>query len=242
MAPADYPSLVITYRDSQGSTSTRTVRDVVLVDSAHIDAHCSLRDARRTFAIRRIESAVDAQTGEVVDVSAWLGCPMPEAPPAPPVSQSRSGQRRTFQQRYRLAVIYDHFHARLLESFEHRCFRCGSTNDLVLDHHVPYALGGRLEPGNIIVLCADCNERKGDRPPTEAYSANQLSAATRILDEQPALLAFEFDNAAWDRDRAGYLRSLGIDAGTVERVLTDPDHVHFIGPASEPIGVRIRVD
>jgi hypothetical protein len=43
-----------------------------------------------------------------------------------------------------------------------RCVRCGSEDDLQFDHVIPVARGGGNAPGNVQVLCGDCNRRKSD--------------------------------------------------------------------------------
>lgn len=45
----------------------------------------------------------------------------------------------------------------------HACRRCGSTEDLTLDHIHPWSLGGPDTPDNLQALCRPCNSRKGDR-------------------------------------------------------------------------------
>ena len=44
-----------------------------------------------------------------------------------------------------------------------RCLRCGTTNDLSLDHIHPWSLGGRDTFENLQTLCRRCNSRKGAR-------------------------------------------------------------------------------
>jgi 5-methylcytosine-specific restriction endonuclease McrA len=42
-----------------------------------------------------------------------------------------------------------------------RCIDCGATFDLEYDHIIPLSLGGATTVGNLQVLCAPCNGRKG---------------------------------------------------------------------------------
>jgi hypothetical protein len=44
-----------------------------------------------------------------------------------------------------------------------RCIRCGSTDDLTIDHKHPRVLGGGHAEDNLQVLCRSCNSRKGAR-------------------------------------------------------------------------------
>ncbi|MFD0384467.1 HNH endonuclease [Streptomyces stramineus] len=40
------------------------------------------------------------------------------------------------------------------------CQRCGSRNDLEVDHLIPVAKGGTWDVANLWVLCHDCHWRK----------------------------------------------------------------------------------
>ena len=44
-----------------------------------------------------------------------------------------------------------------------RCAECGSAFDLQYDHVIPVAHGGASTVENLQVLCAPCNQSKGDR-------------------------------------------------------------------------------
>lgn len=41
------------------------------------------------------------------------------------------------------------------------CARCGATDDLEVDHVIPYSKGGAHEEDNFQCLCSKCNRRKG---------------------------------------------------------------------------------
>jgi len=43
------------------------------------------------------------------------------------------------------------------------CLRCGSVDDLSIDHIFPWSLGGSDEPDNLQTLCLRCNRAKSDR-------------------------------------------------------------------------------
>ena len=43
------------------------------------------------------------------------------------------------------------------------CLRCGTTEDLTLDHIVPWSLGGSDDISNLQTLCRRCNASKGAR-------------------------------------------------------------------------------
>lgn len=51
---------------------------------------------------------------------------------------------------------------RVLERDGRRCQLCGSRKTLTIDHIVPRSKGGTNRLGNLRILCASCNETRGD--------------------------------------------------------------------------------
>lgn len=45
---------------------------------------------------------------------------------------------------------------------EHACLRCGSKEDLTIDHVIPLASGGSNRKNNLQTLCYGCNRDKGN--------------------------------------------------------------------------------
>ena len=43
----------------------------------------------------------------------------------------------------------------------HRCVRCGSDQNLTIDHKIPRTAGGGNELENLQLLCLRCNQQKG---------------------------------------------------------------------------------
>ena len=59
----------------------------------------------------------------------------------------------------------------LLLRDNYTCQYCGDTpgrENLTIDHVLPRSKGGRTEWENVVVACAPCNRRKGNRMPDEA--------------------------------------------------------------------------
>lgn len=61
-----------------------------------------------------------------------------------------------------------------LDKFNNSCFICGAKEDLTIDHHLPFALGGRLTESNTVVLCRSCNSKKNAKHPDKFYTKEQL--------------------------------------------------------------------
>lgn len=49
----------------------------------------------------------------------------------------------------------------ILEEYGQRCLKCGSENNIVLDHIVPLGEGGSNTVDNLQPLCYQCNHEKG---------------------------------------------------------------------------------
>ena len=198
--------------------------------------------------MKRIEQAIDLATGEEIqDICVYFGLPslkpaelqMPkfcERPLTMSAAESqnlRKADRRALFGPFRLAVIAEARRVKLWASFDSCCFRCKAAAPLEFDHHIPQYLGGRLVPGNVVLLCARCNSEKRERHPSEFYPEEQLAALNPILQAQLALFDFQFDWGYWGHRPHEYLVSLGIPDALAQAVLTDAAHPYYVGRASD---------
>jgi 5-methylcytosine-specific restriction endonuclease McrA len=82
-----------------------------------------------------------------------------------------------------------------------RCQYCGyrrPLNDLTLDHILPRSRGGDNSPMNIVTACVTCNNRKGNRTPSEARMPLLTSqTALRVKLERVVLCHYAEARAEW---------------------------------------------
>ena len=82
-----------------------------------------------------------------------------------------------------------------------RCQYCGAKKapgDLTLDHILPRSRGGDNSPMNIVTACVACNNRKGNRTPSEARMPLLTSqTALRVKLERVVLCHYAEARAEW---------------------------------------------
>jgi 5-methylcytosine-specific restriction endonuclease McrA len=227
--------LRIHYRDSESQVTERVISDVVLEPPKMLNAFCHLRGGNRSFVLNRIEHAVDLETGKTIpDIWVFFGLPSqqpvtPEMPIFPEVSQEltldearnlRKADKYALFSSFKIDAIKELYRNNLWELFQDRCFRCGSTHMIELDHHIPQSLGGRLVAGNLVLLCSQCNLYKKDKHPDDFYTPQQLSQLKEIFQAQLKLFNFKFDWSRWNHNPKEYLLSLGIPEIDIQQALT----------------------
>jgi hypothetical protein len=62
----------------------------------------------------------------------------------------------------------------------YKCAYCGSPDDLVIDHVIPFVSGGSTHRNNLVTACNSCNMSKGDRNVLEFICSLQ-GAASKII-------------------------------------------------------------
>jgi 5-methylcytosine-specific restriction endonuclease McrA len=56
----------------------------------------------------------------------------------------------------------------VLRRDNYQCQYCASKKQLTIDHVIPVSKGGKHTWDNVVIACAPCNSRKGDRTPQQA--------------------------------------------------------------------------
>ena len=236
--------LQIHYLGHDDEITERIITNIELDPPYKLHAFCHLRNEVRSFALSRIKSVIDLESGEIItDLYTFLGLgrlkpvkptlPIFPEKPTPLLTfdaqKQRKDDKRKLFQHFVLPIIKEEARKRLYALFGNKCFMCASQNRLEIDHHIPQYLGGRLWAGNLVLLCSACNSRKRDKHPREFYSLKQLENINRILINQLEIFNFKFDWEKWGKDNQKYLLQLGIDPILVNEVLTNPDHSLYVG-------------
>ncbi|MCK9426253.1 MAG: HNH endonuclease [Ignavibacteriaceae bacterium] len=163
----------------------------------------------------------------------------------------RGKEKRELFQRFKIRAIEDIYKKKFFNLFDNQCFKCGIKERpfvdigppvLCIDHHIPMILGGHLVPGNLVSLCRSCNNKKHDSLPEEFYTQKKLDSLKPILEKQHEVFNFNFDWKYWDKDREGYLLSLGVDSKLVHELFYNPEHRDYIGLPSDNSCTIIKID
>lgn len=65
---------------------------------------------------------------------------------------------------------------RVYERDNYKCVVCGTSENLTVDHRIPYSKGGKTELSNLQTMCECCNQKKADSSLTYADAWNRLKA------------------------------------------------------------------
>lgn len=234
--------LHVRYQEEDGIVSNRVMTGFVPFGDQSCSAQILGKDHMQPLTYDRILDAWDSETGVRISVRELCGAPpLPGPLTAVPKRKDRprgkkrvaeakfvKAQRRqdsnNFYFRYRHEVIWNHFRNKLLELFDGCCFACGSPECLQMDHHVPFSVGGRREPGNIVMLCDKCNVKKHDYLPEEFYSDDELCCLAPLLARESEVLAFRFDEERWKVGPYSYLCEIGVNPRLVKEVMENSLH------------------
>ena len=99
---------------------------------------------------------------------------------------SRAPYFREYRERYGGSWPTPKRRAALMARDNHACRRCGSVEDLTLDHIIAVANGGSDDDSNLQVLCAECNRNKRSEDGTPGGPRRNATNATTNATEMAA--------------------------------------------------------
>lgn len=162
----------------------------------------------------------------------------------------RLKQKWELWNRFRLKVFEINAKKKLLKLFDNRCAKCkilihevqlnyyvrNPFPKLAIDHHVPFEKGGKLQSGNLVVLCRKCNGNKGLKFPETFYTTDEIDKIESILEKQHNIFDFQFEWKKFTEDRNGYMREFGISEEDIKHTNFNTDHPFYIPPtkSNEP--------
>jgi 5-methylcytosine-specific restriction endonuclease McrA len=88
----------------------------------------------------------------------------------------------------------------VMDTFEHKCFNCGSAERLCVDHYYPLIDGNLLTTSNAIILCRSCNSSKGAKYPEEFFTIDKWTRAEELM-KQATELYLEQKNGFTHQDK-----------------------------------------
>ena len=60
-------------------------------------------------------------------------------------------------------IISEKIRNEIFQRDKYKCIICGSTQNLEIDHIIPFSKGGKTEMKNLQTLCKSCNKKKKDK-------------------------------------------------------------------------------
>ena len=248
--------ITIQYKDGEGNTTERIISEYLPGDFPYtINAFCHLRKETRTFVLSRILHAYERNTGKVIDdIYDYFGVIKPinnteefiiqykEKPEE--LVKRRKKEKYELIKQFKLNIIVDFYKKKFYSLFNNRCYKCSKNELLVIDHHIPMILGGRMLPGNLVALCTKCNSKKGRQHPDMFYTKQELLNLKEIFEKEKELFSFRFDWKAWNNSPRKYLDSIGIDKDLIDEAFLNPNSPFYIDMSQEDekTGFSFNVD
>ena len=239
-------TVTITYQDGGGNITEREISEIQLIGNRQIEAFCHLRNEYRTFNLSGIKSAtkkgfMQGVYEPITDFYTYFGA-RPQKPNQEPVTVTEPSdltpnellklkklEKNALWSRFWNPLVIKIHRDKLLALFDSKCFLCGATENLHIDHHVPFKRGGHLVSGNLSVLCRRCNSTKGDLSPDLFYVPEELERIKPLLENQKGIFEFEFDRERWRNNKRQYLLDLGATEELVEEAFNDEMSRYYIG-------------
>ena len=124
------------------------------------------------------------------------GAILPKIPKAPkkPKKPTATKKPKVKTVNRRPPKTWDYSRCEILSRDSHRCLYCGNRPSLdpdcrlVLDHVIPWSLGGTGTTNNVVTSCADCNGAKSNRVLTPSVLqdiSSYLEEANRVAGFNP---------------------------------------------------------
>jgi 5-methylcytosine-specific restriction endonuclease McrA len=255
--PALSLDLEIDYEN--GSTTSRhiTVYEYGFIEGGGeviLNAYCHLRRGDRSFNSKKIRRCVNlADSTLIPSLPAYIkGIEEQNKKP-----MGRSQERYQLAKKFRPEVLYYQFKRKFFFLFDDQCFKCGRPAEwrcipetdlemggvliqeqLVMDHHIPFEKGGKLEAGNTVCLCKQCNGAKGTSHPERFYSGHELDPKGRwywTVNEWRLFL--NGDNET----RREILLGEGVNEELARCCLDSPDHRFFCGNSANDSSLALSI-
>lgn len=202
-----------------------------------------------SIPVDSINSIAFSETGEIINLKDALLVKTAERLTVDQIKNAKSFDRTMWGRKYKIDIIIKHFQERIFNQYDYKCFKCGLKEPEIYgyerynkgiriidflhkDHHIPISMGGKLEAGNITILCRKCNMSKRDLDPRCFYNYTEYSRIIRLLAQQEKILEFKFDWDQWNLNNKSYLASLGIEENLLEEVFANEDHRFAVRPSN----------
>lgn len=82
----------------------------------------------------------------------------------------------------------------VFSKFNHKCFNCGSTEKLHIDHHRPLSKWNKLTIYNAVILCEHCNTSKGAKDPEDFYGISKCEEMDKMLIRHQVIFCIHKNN------------------------------------------------
>jgi 5-methylcytosine-specific restriction endonuclease McrA len=88
-------------------------------------------------------------------------------------------KRRTLEENIEFGLTKNEI-SFIKSQFSNKCFKCGTCEDLCLDHHFPLSDGFGLSLENAVILCRSCNSTKKNKHPEKFYNEKELKELHKL--------------------------------------------------------------
>lgn len=142
-------------------------------------------------AVKTIKDTIYWQYAKLISKSAGLN-----------VSESRGFQMKKFKELQEGEIKWSSSVTEWLKELEkpNECIYCGDKEGLSVEHILPRDSGGPDSPDNTILVCRECNSRKGKKRLYEYFKHGKRDEIPRIAEGKYLKLLFELHEKAGTLD------------------------------------------